>query len=122
MATIRQGMTPSETYSFRALGPTQRVDGTPLAISEISHYIRYVNFSGTEESMIVNLVEDANTPEYDGTFDEVVSADAIAAGTYLFYYSTVDSDGQEGPRSTDFGTLEVLPPFPALPNPPSQIV
>lgn len=121
MATIRQGQSPSEEYRFRALGPTTRVDGTPLPISEISHYVRYVTVNGVEESMDVALIEDASTPEYDGEFDEAVSADALAAGDYVFTYATVDSDGREGPRSPQGGTLTVLPPFPALPNPPSGI-
>lgn len=104
----------------QALGPTEREDGTPLGVAEIDHYNRYLSFNGgVLLQMKVQLIENANTPEYDGAFDEVIYIDDQAAGTYVYYYTTVDKDGQESAPSESI-TLEILPPL-AVPNPPTNL-
>lgn len=113
-----------DTKTFTAMGPTKREDGTALSKDEIAHYIRYLRYYdqtgsqvGNELTQAVTLVEDASTPEYDGSFDEVVDIDSVAgAGVYLYEYTTMDTGGRESARS-DSVELIVLPPF-ALPLPP----
>ena len=123
MAEFRQG--EGATKTFKALGPTTRTDGTALAISEISHYIRFVEWTdenGTVhpvEQMNVDFIEDANTPEYDGQFDEVVDIDAIGVGSYDYWYRTVDTGGRESADSERVN-LVVLAPL-ANPSPPTSI-
>lgn len=110
MATLRQET--GATHQFKGTAPTTRADGTPLAAGEISHYERDVTSPlGDTETMDVLLV--------DGEFNEVVSVDALMAGTYKYAYRTVDTDGRV---SADSNTvlLEVLPPL-APPNPPVAI-
>ncbi len=112
-----------ETKVFKAVGPTTREDGTPLGVDEISHYNRYLRYDsfngepGLEVVQPVQLIEDVNTPEYDGEFDEVVVIDDVAAeGVYTYEYTTVDTGGRESRRS-DSVELIVLPPL-ANPLPP----
>lgn len=114
-----------EVKVFKAMGPTQREDGTPLSPDEISHYNRYLRYYdpadgrlvGEETVMRVELIEDASTPEYDGQFDEVVYIDDVAtAGVYEYDYTTVDTGARESVRS-EIIRMVVLPPF-ALPLPP----
>ncbi len=126
--TYRQGS--GETYQVKALGPMTRTDNTPLNKDEISHYRRFLRYqdndgnNGPQLDMNVALVEDANTPEYDGAFDEQVHIDDQAIGTYTFWYRTVlnSVDGKPGLESANSEALTVviLPPF-ANPNPPAGL-
>jgi len=118
MATYRQGN--GDTKTVKALGPTTRTDGVALAVSEISHYAQFMSFNGGDPvEQAVNLVEDANTPEYDGEFDEVVIIDDQTPGTYTIWYQTVDTDGRRSADS-EVLTLEILAPLVA-PNPPTSL-
>jgi len=120
---FRQGN--GEVKKFRALGPISREDGEALAISEIANYIRYVEWLDSDgtihptETMVVNLVEDASTPEYDGEFDEIVDIDAIGLGLYKYWYRTVDTDGRESVDS-EVVSFEVASPL-TIPLPPTDI-
>ena len=116
MTTYRQGN--GEVHTVKALGPTERTDGTPLSVDEIAHYIRTLSFEGgltTEQ--VVNLVEDVNTPEYDGSFDEQINIDDQTPGIYHYTYRTVDTGGRESVESNEL-ILEILPPLanPAAPT------
>lgn len=113
-----------ETTRFTALGPTQRKDGSALNISDISHFIRFFEYddgsgpvAGTP--MDVQLVDDANTPEYDGVFDEIVDVDTVGIGIYTYWYRTVDTGGRQSAESERV-SIEVLPPI-AAPNPPTNV-
>jgi len=123
MTIYRQGN--GSTKTFKALGPTERANGEPLAISEIANYIRFVEWTDVNgtvqpvEQMDVLLIEDVNTPEYDGEFNEIVDIDALALGNYNYWYRTVDTGGRESVDSV-ITSFEVRPPF-AAPNPPTSI-
>jgi len=118
MTSYRQGTGATKTIT--ALGPVARTDGTPLAPSEISHYLQFISFNGTPGvPHAVNLVEDAATPEYDGAFDEVIDIDSQSAGVYTYWYRTVDVNGLESPDSPTL-VLEILPPL-AKPLPPTGL-
>lgn len=122
---FRQGL--GETKRIHALGPTTREDGTPLAESEISHYLRFMRYTApdgtvgqTSPAQRVDLIEDAGTPEYDGVFDELLDIDSQAEGAFDIWYRTVDTDGRES-RDSEVYTLVVQPPL-AAPEPPTSLV
>jgi len=124
MAEFRQG--EGQTKRIRALGPTTRADGTPLAIDEIAHYLRHIDYMDPDGNpgaasapQVVTLIEDASTPEYDGEFDELIYIDSQAAGTYTIHYQTVDTGGRESDLSAPY-TMVILPPL-AIPNPPTNM-
>jgi len=115
----RQGN--GETKRVHALGPTARADGTPLAVSEISHYIRFLSFEGGAVlEQTVTLVDDANTPEYDGEFDEVIDIDSQTPGMYEYWYQTVDTDGRNSVDSERI-QMDILIPL-VSPNPPTALL
>jgi hypothetical protein len=119
METYRQGNGHTKTIS--ALGPTEREDGTPLGVHEIKHYLRFIKFdNGQPISQAVQLIEDANTPEYDGSFDETIEIDDHTPGIYEYWYRTVDTDGRES-LDSDILTLEILIPL-VPPNPPTNLI
>jgi hypothetical protein len=119
MATYRIGN--GETKRVRAIGPTARADGEPLAVSEISHYAQFMSYDGgTPVEMAVNLVEDASTPEYDGEFDEIITIDDQQAGMYEYWYQTVDTDDRRSVDSERMPLL-ILPPLVA-PLPPTGLM
>lgn len=123
MADFRQG--EGQTKRIHALGPTTREDGTPLEIGEIDHYLRFITYTppgGQEGSAVeqaVALVEDANTPEYDGEFDETLDIDSQEPGLYKIWYKTVDTGGRES-RGSAIYEMNILPPL-AAPNPPTEL-
>lgn len=110
-----------EVRLIKALGPTQRADGVPLAIDEISFYSQFMTFNGGPISeMAVNLVDDVNTAAYDGHFDEAIDIDTQEPGTYEYWYQTVDTGGRSSVDS-EHVSMVILPPLVA-PNPPTNIV
>lgn len=117
--TFYQGL--GKTKRIGALGPTTRTDGTILLVSEIAHYLRFIAYNGGPPSppQTVQLIEDAATSAYDGEFDEDIDIDSQAAGTYTYWYRTVDTQGRESPDSSKM-TLEILPPL-ADPSPPTGL-
>jgi hypothetical protein len=117
MATYRQGL--GLVHRVHALGPTTREDGTPLSPDEVSHYIRILRYQDSDPiEQAVQLIEDANTPEYDGEFDEAVDIDSQEPGQYAYSYRTVDKDGRES-KPSEVAFLEILPPL-QPPNPPTD--
>lgn len=118
MATFRQGT--GQTKTIKAIGPTTREDGSALAVDEISHYIRYLRFeNGPPIEQNVQLVEDTNTPEYDGSFDEEVDIDSQTPGVYEYWYRTEDTGGRQS-KNSEILTLEILVPL-ANPRPPTGL-
>ena len=118
MATYRQGS--GEVKKIKALGPVARADGVVLPISEISHYAQFISFNGgAAVEQAVNLIEDANTPEYDGEFDENIIIDDQVPGTYTIWYQTVDTAGRRS-KDSDILTMDILAPLVA-PNPPTNL-
>lgn len=114
METIRQGN--AFTRTVYADAPTARADGTPLALTEISHYNFYVKFNDGPVSppAAVQLVS--------GAFSEGIDVDAHEPGVYEIFYTTVDNQAtpQESVPSNSL-ILEILAPFKAAPNPPSNV-
>jgi hypothetical protein len=106
----RQGS--GEIKRVGGTAPTERVDGTALPPSEISHYARFLTYDGGQslESAVVLV---------NGEFDEDIDIDAATPGTYLYWYQTVDTVGNHSVDSAG-ATLDILAPF-ALPLPPSGI-
>lgn len=114
----RQGR--GDVKIIKAMGPVQREDGSFLSPLAVSHYLMTVKFnggSGTESA--VNLVDDLDTVEYDGQFDEILVIDDHSPGTYEITYKTVDIDGLESVPSNAL-VITILPPF-VRPNPPKVV-
>jgi len=111
MTIHRQGF--GEQRPVRATPPTDRTDGTPLALTEIAHYNFYMSFDSGPVVLI------GATQIQNGEFTDVIDVDAQTPGTYALSYSTVDTDGREGPLSPPL-TIEILAPL-APPSPPSGI-
>ncbi len=74
------------TVVYNATPPTTRVDGTPLLATEIAKYKVYEYLNGT----LVNTYESNTFP---------ITGKEIADGKITAQISTVDTLGQEGPKS-----------------------
>lgn len=84
-------------YKLTWTSPTERADGTPLPISEISHYDLYADGAFLTE-----------VPGGDSTFSS-----QMAPGEHCFAMKTVDTDGGESVFSNE--ACAVLPSD-AVPN------
>lgn len=114
--TYRQG--EGQIKTFTGTAPTARSDGTPLPAGEVDSFNLYVNYDGNIEKISgVELIDDSNTPEWDGSFTKPVEIDAIGVGTYSYHMTTVDTGGRESLPSNTV-TMEVLPTL-MQPNPPT---
>ena len=101
---------------IHAEAPTEREDGTPLALDEIQGYGWYISFDGaTHESIGV-------TQLVGGAFVDVIDVDSQTPGIYDIYYTTIDNQvlPQESVPSVSLA-LEILAPLKAAPNPPSGV-
>ena len=112
MEQLRQGTAIQRVIN--ATAPTTRVDGTPLAASEIAHYNWFMSFDGGGSQLI------GSTQLVGGTFTDVVDVDGVSPGVYDIHYTTVDTQGLESTESPHL-VLEVLPAFLAAPNPPTNV-
>jgi len=74
------------TVTYNATPPTTRVDGTPLLATEIAKYKVYEYLNGT----LVNTYESATFP---------ITGNDLPVGAISAQTSTVDTHGQEGPKS-----------------------
>lgn len=87
--------------------PTQREDGSPLPVSEISGY--QIIYGDTPDGL--NQTYTITTPDkVEATIED------FDPGTYYFAVATVDSDGIRGNFSEVISAV-----VPALPNAPSNI-
>lgn len=114
MTTHRQGDGLQRVVT--AVPPTTRIDGSSLDPSEILHYIWYIGFNGAAPLAAgsVQLVA--------GQFDQAFDVDAQEVGTYEFYYTTVDTqEPYMESEPSNILTIEILAPFLAAPNPPSDV-
>ena len=91
----------SQVVNFDYLPATSRVDGSPLAITDIVETRLYCN------NQLV-----ATEPGADGNFNP-----DLMPGNYTCYATHVDTDGQESDPSNEVTKL-VLP---SRPNPPSNL-
>ena len=119
MSIHRQGNNEQRVIS--ATGPDQRSDGTPLEKSDVSHFEFDMEYEGglAVDSLPVTLSDNAETPEWDGTFSESIDIDSQTPGIYTIRYRTVDTEGNKSINSGDL-SIEILSPL-ALPNPPANL-
>jgi len=75
------------TVVYNATTPTTRIDGTPLLPAEIAKYKVYEYLN----SVLINTYESNTFP---------ITGKEIADGKITAQVSTVDTLGQEGPRSS----------------------
>ena len=116
--TYRQGK--GETHVVHAIFPTQRIDGADFPQSELKGFIRSVSFNGgTPDELPLKYTLDESTPEFDGTFDEILDIDKMQPGTYVYSYKTVDIEDNKSDSSEPV-TMVVLAPL-ARPNPPTGL-
>jgi len=70
--------------------PSTRVDGTPIAMSELGGYYLYYGKSPDDISTVINI-QDPYTFE--------ITLNNLPSGKYYFRVSAFDTDGIEGPKS-----------------------
>lgn len=89
--------------------PTERTDNTPLAQSEISHYMVYCGDSGnyTEGTLVNGLTHTIDASLYPPN------------STLYCAVTTVDTDGRESAYSTE---VAMNVPDMAPPNPPGTVI
>lgn len=111
---LRQGNGTVRTIHAQA--PTQRDDGTPLAPSEVSHYNWYIKYNNGAVS------PPHATQLVNGEFTDSFDVDSQTAGTYQFYYTTVDTQiPQQESVPSNILEIEILVPLLAAPNPPTNV-
>lgn len=77
---------------IRADAPTTWADGNPLQEGDIKHFLWDMAYVGGYkiEDMIVELIDDPETPAWDGVFTEAIDIDSQEPGVYVLFYRTVD--------------------------------
>lgn len=117
MSLFRQGN--NDIHNIHGIAPSQRADGSPLPIGNISHYIQFLSFNGgVPLESAVSLIDGAFGAR-GSTASEDIDIDNTEAGLWEYWYQTVDMGGRRSIDS-DKARLEILPPF-AMPNPPTGI-
>lgn len=87
--------------------PTTRQDGTAVSATDIAH-INVYRATGSAAPVVVGTVAPASGSNGQVTFTDP----ALAAGSYGYQVSGVDSTGVEGAKSDLFPVVIAAPPAP----------